>query len=376
MNRLRYILLFCVIVAVYITYYVLQPYIDYTADILYDGKKYLKIAYYFMNEATSYSIDFPFNSRIGVPFVVSFFSDHLITFSVLNIISLVLFFCILVYFLIEYTGAKFAHITFVLLWLSLHYIGPVRYYIHDPVSIDLQIMVVETLVVLSFFKKRGLSVVFLAVIGVFIKESIIPLLVVLALSSYLFFNKDLLKSILSALIITIVIKVILGFEYPMAVPNWKYNSVITLLYRLKVIFLHPLELLQWLTSLLFIGSLFLVKIKRVYKLSSEQKTILLLAFYGLGISLLGGGDYSRLLFVSSVYIFTSLLLFMREVDSREFMFLLLGSVPFMRINYILPRQYSYKTYPEHFDVLTCVVWLAYFLIVLVVCKMYWDRKKV
>ena len=138
MNKLKYPLLFGAVAAIYIIYYILQPYIDYSAGVLYDGKKYLKIASYFNTENTAYSIAFPFNSRIGVPFVASFFSNHLATFSILNTIFLIPFFGILFYFLKEYAKGTFTHIAFVLLWLSLHYIGPIRYYIHDPVSIDLQ----------------------------------------------------------------------------------------------------------------------------------------------------------------------------------------------------------------------------------------------
>ncbi len=369
-EKTKHLILFLLVVAIYYTYATLQPTVDYDSTIPYDGKQYSTIAHHFSSDSTDFSVVFPFNSRIGVPFIVSLLpaSYAVSGFTILNTLCLTLFYVTFVYFLKTYAKASFEHIAFAVLWLSLHFTGPLRYYLHDPIGVDLQIMVIEGLVVLSFFNKKSIALIGLAVLGIFVKESIIPLLVILSISSFFFHKKQLLTSLITALILTIIIKSIIGHFFPPAIANWKYNSVITLLFRMKFLILHPTEILQFLSSLVFIGSLFLIKIRPIKKLNNEQKSILLIALYGIGITILGGKDYTRILFISSIYIFTALLIFLKNTSHREFIYLLIGSLPFLRVFTVLPEQYSYKTFPEYFDVTTCLIWLSYFILAFIIYK--------
>lgn len=375
-TELKYLGLTVILLSVYATFFILQPIVDYSSETLYDGKQYLKIVEYFSSENNSYLVNFPFNSRIGIPYLVSFFPSPLLGFTIVNGLSLIAFFSLLSYFLTKYMQANFTQLTGVLLWLSLHFAGPLRYYIHDPMSIDLPIMVLEGLVVLAFFKKNTALLFVAAICGIFIKESMIALLVLLIIASILFHKKDFIKPLILTLICTIVIKTSIGIQFPMAIPNWKYNSVITLLFKLKFIALHPIELLQWSTSLLFVGGLFSLQIKKTKALTSEQKTICMTAIYGLVISMLGGEDYARLLFTSSIFIFSVLIYFTKNTNPKVLVYLIFGSLPFLRITDILTTKNSYLTFPEYFDALTCCIWLGYFIMTASMYAFYKRRKKV
>jgi hypothetical protein len=371
--KMKHLALVGIILTIYLVYFILQTQVDYSSDTLYDGKQYIKIVNYFSNYSTNYNVDFPFNSRIGVPYLVSLFANTITGFLIINAVSLFAFLIILSYFLTNYIKATFAQLTGVLLWVSLHFAGPLRYYIHDPMSIDLPSMVFEGLVVLSFLKQKTIFLVCAAICGIFIKESMIPLLAILIISSFLFQQKKLLKPLLLTLLLTIIIKTIIGFQFPMVISNWKYNSVITLLFKLKFIVQNPIEFFQWATSLLFVCGVFLLRFKLPKNLSSQQKTIFLIAVYGLIISLLGGEDYARLLFTSSIFIFSMLIYFIQKTDTKITLYLILGSFPFIRITAILPRNNSYLTFPEYFDVNTCLVWLGYLLLATIIHKYYQRR---
>ena len=196
--------LFIAILSIYLIFFIFQPIVDYSSNTLYDGKQYLKIAEYFAGTTNEYLVNFPFNTRIGVPFIVSFFPSSLVGFTVINMISLFSFYALLNYFFMRYIKATFIQTAAVLLWLSLHFAGPLRYYIHDPMSIDLPIMVLEGLVVLAYLKKKPLLLFIAAVCGIFIKESMIPLLVLLLISSLIFHKKTLLKLLLFTLILSLI----------------------------------------------------------------------------------------------------------------------------------------------------------------------------
>lgn len=85
----------------YITYFILQPSVDYYSATPYDCKQYLKGASYFSGEVNEYLVTYPFNSRIGVPYLTSYLSsiDVITAFIVINSISLVFFFWLLIIFL-------------------------------------------------------------------------------------------------------------------------------------------------------------------------------------------------------------------------------------------------------------------------------------
>jgi hypothetical protein len=370
-NR-NYFILFGIVICSFVLYLVLQPSVDYYSTTPYDGKQYLKSAQYFTGEKAEYSVVYPFNSRIGVPYLSSLIpSLGIVTmFIVINSLCLVFFFLLLVRFLKDYGLSSFRVIAFVVLWLSFHFMGPIRYYFNDPLSIDLPAMVLEAVVVLMFLQKRAIFLILSAIASVFFKESVIPLLVILSFSSLLFFDRQLFIAIIISLISVVVIKWQLGVFFPMEIVNSEYKSYYTLYNNIKRVLLDPREILEWAVSLVFTGSLLLVKIKRLREVTPEQKTILLVALYGLGIAQVGGNDYTRLQFFSSIFVFTAIAMFLRKISYLELSCLALGSLPFLRVFTILPELNSYKTFPEYFDVLTCCLWLSYFLFVLVLYKVY------
>ena len=174
--------------------------------------------------------------------------------------------------------------------------GPIRYYFHDPASIDLPAMVLEGLVVLSFFKRWNSILVVAAVLSLLVKESIIPLLVILSVASIVFHNRQSLLVVAITLTLLVILKSVIGEIFTMEIVYWEYKSVFTLFNNFKRLLLDPVEVLQWLASLLFISSLFLVEIRPLKGLNQDQKTVLLLGLYGIGIAQVGGNDYTRLQF--------------------------------------------------------------------------------
>jgi len=377
-NRYKYTLLFFCVLLIYISYFFAQTSVDYFSDTPYDGKQYLNAENYFSSDASDYNVCYPFNTRVGVPYLVALFPsvDVVPMFTIVNSISLICFYSLLIYFLRYYAKASFQNISFVVLWMSLHFMGPLRYYFHDPVSIDLPAMVLEGTVVLAFFKRWNVVVVVSAVLSLFVKESIIPLLVILLIASVLFHKRESLLVLISTLGVVVAVKMYIGEVFPMAVYDMKYKSYLTLYYNIERIFDDPVEILQWSASLLFIGSLFLVTIRPLKGLNKEQKTLLLLALYGVGIGQVAGNDYTRLQFFSVIFIFSALVLFLKNIKPVTFILLVLGSIPFLRVFTILPERYSYKTFPEYFDANTCILWLSYFFIVLVIYTTYsqWNKK--
>ena len=363
----KYLILFGLVCLIFCSYLIKQQAIDYNCEIPYDGKQYLKATSYFLGDVPEYSVTYPYNSRIGIPYICSFLDDvqPITSFMIINFVSLIFFFWLLIIFLKTYGEASFKNISLIVLWISFHVMGPVRYYLHDPASVDLPAMVLEAFIVLSFLKRWNALLVITALMSILVKESIIPLLITLSAASIFFHQRRSLIVLISTLISVIAIKWVVSSYFPMAIEYWTHHSTLTLYYNFRRVLSNPIEILRWLTSFVFVGSLFLVKIRTIKNLNQDQKTVLLMALYGLCIAQVGGNDYSRLQFFSGILIFTALSIFMGKLTKLEFIFLTAGSIPFLRLFTILPAKHSYKSFPEYFDATTCCYWLGYFLLVLI-----------
>ena len=78
-------------VLLYLVYHLFQSHISYELEPLLDGHHYLRAHLYFNGNINNYNVGFPFNTRIGVPFLASLVptDDPIINFKVIHILFVV-----------------------------------------------------------------------------------------------------------------------------------------------------------------------------------------------------------------------------------------------------------------------------------------------
>lgn len=112
------------------------------------------------------------------------------------------------------------------------------------------------------------------------------------------------------MVLAIFIKIMLNHYFPSATPS--RNSIIVMAFHLREMLHHPEHLWMWLLSnfAAFGGFIFLI-IKRNWKFDIRNKNQLIihaLALTAMLLSVVGGMDYTRLIFIGFPYIISSVFL--------------------------------------------------------------------
>ncbi len=228
-------------------------------------------------------------------------------------------------------------------------------------------------------KKRLLWLLLLAPIATLQKESFIGLLVVSTLAGFYLFMKDQYKVkeliiLLLALSISIVTKELVNHYFP-PLEEGK-NSLKIILFHARETILNPFRLIRWLIGVFTAFGPILIlavwyKIRKKNLLSGNVYVIVLSLTY-LGLSLLGGGDFTRLAFLGFPFLMTWILTSLDNIRGFFFRIAFIMGLPLMKLFRNIPDpalsgwERFYNFYPEFANPIIVLLWVGYgFLCVLV-----------
>jgi hypothetical protein len=338
-----------------------QPVLFYDEFPLADGNEYFKIYEYFRGEREEFAVKFPFNSRVLIPWLASFFhlKSDLLNFKVVNLI-----FSLLSVYALYTLWKKLGIASYLMLlafgWLLIHWTGMLRLNIFDPVTVDLPLYFFPVLLMLLVMKRRFQWLLLLAPVATLQKESFIPLLLVLLLYAWahnLFSRRHEypLSVLVLALALSIAAKIWAVYNFP-PIESGR-SSVITVLFHLKELLLHPFKLIRWIAAFVVAFGFFPFLAARYwknYEWNSNYNLLALFSLASLAMSIVGGDDYTRLIFLSFPFLMTLMLLFLQHAPKKSVIFLFLLSLPLTRFWQQIPdpafklEQWK-KWYPEYAD---------------------------
>ncbi len=310
-----------------------QPHISYESEPLLDAHQYAKGYLFFNKDLSHYSVKFPYNTRIGIPFLATQVSkdDLILNFKLVNSLLLLL----AIPFLFE--TMKRLHlpkVTRYVFWFFIlfHWLGPVRYLHHEPIQVDSACYLIYGLFCWILVSKKYRWVYFVTLLSVLFKESLFPFLLVT--SAFFFYNKQKTESFHFFISFLVGLFVLYGLRYffPPVIEHWQHHGAITILRIFKMILLSPTILIRWFASIVVTFGFLLVFKNYSKKIYTKLSAWLLGTALLLG--LIAGGDHSRLIFTGIPF----LLLFFHDfpLTKKEGMFFTVFSLPFFHLFSTIP----------------------------------------
>ncbi|MFN4146185.1 MAG: hypothetical protein ACK4GN_10210 [Runella sp.] len=335
---------------VYSLYALFQP--VYTYDLLdprFDAHQY-KAAYdFFAGHAATFQVGFPFNTRVLVPWLASRmpFDDIVENFLVLNGIFMVLTIGFLVR-IWQRLGISWVIQFGALLWIFFHWKGLVRMYLPDPITADVAghfLMTLWLFQLTSFLPKSGDSdslhlpktinifwLFFIAFLGVLQKESFIVLIFFYFVIKFNVDKKRQNWLNLSLFVLSLVLYFLLFKIFPPLSPDWRNNPLVSVFRGLNRYISQPQLFLRLPVSWLFAYGFWIVALFE----KNRWDYLRLMAFVWLGLSIVGGGDTVRIFYNGMPFVLTYLLTVLNHKSERETSFLLIASIPLMRVSELEP----------------------------------------
>ena len=128
-----------------------HPQINYGDNPKFDGNKYLKAYHYFKGDLPKYEVRFPFHTRLYCTALASLFNENAFTiFRTINYFSC-LFLIFTLLFLAHKIKANLIFASALLIYILLHWSGPVRYYATDVVGVDLPCLLMLSIFLLIIY---------------------------------------------------------------------------------------------------------------------------------------------------------------------------------------------------------------------------------
>lgn len=352
----------------------LQPVIDYEANPLFDGNQYAKRYAQMAGEASVARPDFPFHSRVLVPFLAALIpADMLVSFALLNLLFVVLGVLVLdkLWASLEIPPVMIfvAHG-----WWLLHWSGALKLNLFDPITVDLPIYALQGLLIWFVVRKDGKHLLWLAPIATAQKESFIAFLLLFLLLS-LFYQWRGWEGALSwkwlagALVLALLTKYAINYFSPALEEGG--SSLRTLLYHGKVTLQNPFDLLRWLAAILSASGAFLLLAGEAWHALKKRDYLLdmlllgTLCYWAFGI--LAGRDMLRIIFLGMPFWLTLFLLLMRKQPVQTILLALILSVPFMKLRGLIPdpslEPIAWSSwYPSRAEPAMVLAWIGYFVL--------------
>jgi hypothetical protein len=297
-------------------YYSIQPPNNFSVNEKADANEYLKIYAFFDSQTPWENVRFGIHNRMVVPYLATLVpgEDTRFQFFVVNTLFALLS-LMAIFYLLDFLEIKLSYIFIALTFFSLHYVGPFRQNAIGPINVDIPVYLFEVLLVLGFLKKNYLLPILLAPVAVATKELFIAyylMIFFVAVSCRIFLKNDQISMTKAglALIVAVVTKMILNHYFPSATPS--RNSLLVIAFHLREMLQHPQHLWMWSLSIFaaFGGFIFLI-VKKNWRFqinNTNHVVIHALAFTSLLLSIIGGMDYTRLIFIGFPYIILSVFL--------------------------------------------------------------------
>ncbi len=362
-----------VTVILYVIFYHTQESLTYSFSALFDGNQYLKAYQFFKGQTGQYNVSFPYHSRIMMPFLASLLPyDPINAFNYLNFIF-ILAGVLSMYILWDMLRFPFYLNLTAIVWLTLHWSGIIRYNLFDPVTVDVPLYLFQSLFLVAVLKNKPWLMILAAVISVINKESIIAFLVILVLYySIQWIRKEeparKFWFFVSALTAAVILKAIINNYFP-PVEHGR-SSLITLLFYARETLRDPFRIVHWLAGLsVAFGPWLALYILLKFRSGKFTKSELLpgiLSLTALAISFLGGGDFTRLIFLGFPFIMTWFFYSMKEVKPAILFFTFLTGLPLTMFWRSIPNPAVrgwlafYNWHPEFAPPGITWLWVGYF----------------
>ena len=315
-KKIIYPILICWGLLLSLIYYSTQPPNNFSVNEKADTNEYLKIYAFFDSETPWENVRFGIHNRMVVPYLATIVhgEDPQFQFFVVNTMFALLS-LLAIFYLLDFLEIKRSYIFIALAFFSLHYVGPFRLNAIGPINVDIPVYLFQVLLALGFLRKKYLLVILLAPVSVATKELFIAYYIMIFLVSAcrrIFWKNDEFSMTNAglALIAAILTKMILNHYFPSATPS--RNSFLVVAFHLREMLHHPEHLWMWLLSIFaaFGGFIFLlVKKNWWFQISNPNHLIIhALALTSLLLSIVGGMDYTRLIFLGFPYIISSVFL--------------------------------------------------------------------
>lgn len=308
-------------------YYQHQPANNLAENRLADGNQYLKIYHYFKGEASTSEARHSYHQRIGVPFLAALMPTKQPYWNFFIVNSF--FACLalpMLYGLLKHFQIRSAISLSVILFFSLHWIGPFRHNAMDPVNVDMPVYVFEILLILLLLNRKYWLLLLIMPFAIAAKEVflgyILALVAVAILGKVLNIGNTIpLRWALSLLVVGLMTSLTISWKFPSPTPS--ITPVHVFAFHVRETLMHPIYILQWFLSLFAAMGAFLWLSFRKYKKIPwpiEGGLILpTLSAAALVFSLFGGMDYTRIIFIGFPYIMVLLLVVTKPAISEFYM---------------------------------------------------------
>ncbi|HAS44372.1 MAG TPA: hypothetical protein DCS93_28095 [Microscillaceae bacterium] len=360
-----------------------QPSVNYDQCELCDGRQYEAAYDYFQGQQENYQVKFPFHSRVLVPWLAAQFSFK----SPKQAFVIILWGCTLLTVLWLVLSWHWLDIPWYLQiigigWLLLHWTGIIRFNLYDPITVDAPSYVFHSLLVLLLIRPRWLWLLLLITpLATAQKESWLAILLVLALYEFVyqqFFNAKATYRKLwiytGAVVLSLVIKWWLN-EWFVPSNGTGKNSLITILFFIKITLQNPLDLVRWVVAMFIgFGGFWLLAWQKLWKRPRQsgelQMTLGVLVVLHLAFGVLAGRDMTRIMFLGFPFIMTSIFLLIRDESLTLIAVVTILGLPILRLISAIPSQVNqnqvFKTwFPEYAPLDVVGAWAVY----MVIC--YW-----
>lgn len=374
--------------AVCIGFYLFQPPNQFAANPKADANEYLKIYEFFQGARAWESVRFGIHNRLAIPFLASQLPWQNPSFNFFVINSLLAILSLLaLYYLLEYFEIKRTYSFLVLVFFSLHYVGPFRQNAVGPINVDMAVYLFEILFLLFLLKRKYLLLMLLTPVSIATKELFLALIIailVLALATRFIFNDKTMSipALVIMLLIGVFTKLLLNHYFPSASPG--RNSMMVMAFHIREMIIQPDHFWRWILSLFAAmgGFLFLV-IKKYPGIEIKNNAMLIvhvLSLSVLALSIIGGMDYTRLIFLGFPYLIVSVLL--SRPRTNDFLMAWAMSILLSRFWIEMPvisldlNPYN-KWMPESADTRLLVIWTVVMILCLVIflyLKNYLSRR--
>lgn len=409
MKKYQFLLEFCfwnlTLAAAALYFFQQQPTVSYQDCDLCDGNQYLPAYQYFRGEVESYQVNFPYHSRILIPLLAAQFpfENPIHNFECLNLIISFLTINLLLWFWQQLPFSTLWR-NWGLFWLIFHWVGILRLNLLDSLTVDVGVYFFEVILLLLLYFRKYTWLLLITPLATLEKESFLALMVVLTVFTavYEYFqSKKISKFILPfalALVLGLLSKGIAEIYFTGMNAEGK-NSIATLLFHSKNMVLEPLSFVRWLLAFLTgygIISLLLFLPKNVkYYLDLLQKvenpkaqfwlfSLLILNFSGILLGITGGREMTRIQFLAYPIVMTFLLYFTPKLPLSQSIFIILSSLPLMRLLQAIPDAIIFwrtqgNWYPDFMPLGEMTFWGVYFgfcwIVLKLLSKLYQNLSK-
>ena len=357
--RFEGILIATLAVILYFVYHQFQSHISYEAEPLLDGHHYLRAYLYFNGDITNYNLGFPFNTRIGIPFLASLIptNDPIINFKIIHILFIVAS-CFVIAEIHKHLKSNLTIRLVFWCFLLFHWLGPIRFSIHEPLQTDTSCYLILSLFILLILKKQYRWLLFLAPISILFKEVLPPFLVVGSIFYFVKGNRSIGSIFILSFALSLFSLYVTRFIFPLQADHWHYHGAITGFRILKMIAFNPLIIIKWFCAISATFGLLFIFTKDYKPLLKNESTWYLITSLLLG--LVAGGDHSRILF--SMLPISILFIHDLRLPSKQMLVLSGLSLPFFHLLSTIPnidKPEYHNWFMEYADWSTITMVLSY-----------------